>query len=88
VVQAIMRHARMDMTLYSSHSPPRGKASRKGASRLILEEMRVQCGSQRRFNEREVVRELAYNHEPTEAVVQSQIRRGRWRIRNFLAFCL
>jgi hypothetical protein len=41
VVQALMRHAKMDMTLYSSHSRREAKRAGKGASTLILEEMRV-----------------------------------------------
>lgn len=43
VVQAIMRHAKMDMTLYYSHSRRKAKraAQEKVLQRLIPEEMRV-----------------------------------------------
>ena len=57
-------------TLRSSHSRRKAKraAQKKVLLRPILEEMRVSmCGSQRRCNEREMVRELVYNHEPTQA---------------------
>jgi hypothetical protein len=68
VVQAIMRHAKMDMTLYYSHSRRKAKraAQDKGATNtLFLRKCGCQCGSQRRFSEREVVRELVYNDELT-----------------------
>jgi hypothetical protein len=67
LVQAIMRHAKMDMTLYYSHSRRKAKraAQEKVFQHLIPEEMRVPVREQRRFSEREVVRELVYNDELT-----------------------
>ena len=68
MVQAIMRHAKMDMTLYYSHS--RRKAKRAAQEKVLKtcflrKECGCQCGSQRRFSEREVNRELVYNDELT-----------------------
>ena len=44
VVQAILRHARMDMTLYYSHSSKKAKraALKNYAQRIAAEPMRVQ----------------------------------------------
>jgi integrase len=49
VVQAIMRHAKMDMTLYYSHSSRKAKraAQEKMLRHLIPEEMRVQVQVQK-----------------------------------------
>ena len=49
VVQAIMRHAKMDMTLYCSHSSRKAKraAQEKMFQHLIPEEMRVQVQVQK-----------------------------------------
>jgi integrase len=49
VVQAIMRHAKMDMTLYYSHSSRKAKraAQEKMFQHLIPEEMRVQVQVQK-----------------------------------------
>jgi integrase len=49
VVQAIMRHAKMDMTLYYSHSSRKAKraAQEKMLQHLIPEEMRVQVQVQK-----------------------------------------
>ena|SRR5579863_6148567 len=49
VVQAIMRHAKMDMTLYYSHSSRKAKraAQEKMLHHLIPEEMRVQVQVQK-----------------------------------------
>jgi hypothetical protein len=67
LVQAIMRHAKMDMTLYYSHS--RRKAKRAAQERvlqhLIPEEMRVPVREPETIRDREAVRELVYNDELT-----------------------
>lgn len=49
VVPAIMRHAKMDMTLYYSHSSRKAKraAQEKMLQHLIPEEMRVQVQVQK-----------------------------------------
>ena len=68
VVQAMMRQAKMNMTLYYSH--PRRKAERAAQEKasnicFLRKECGCHSGSQRRFSECGVDRELVYNDELT-----------------------
>jgi hypothetical protein len=72
VVQAIMRHSKMDMSLYYSrtHGVRRSEPRKKkwSSASLFPRQQRkcgCQCGCQRRFGEREVDRKLVYNDELT-----------------------
>jgi hypothetical protein len=59
---------RMDMTLYHTLAAKQSEPLRKRCFYArFLRKCGCQCGSQRRCNEREMVRELVYNHEPTQA---------------------
>jgi len=64
VVQAILRHAKLDMTLYYSHS--RRKAKRAAQERVLqqvlpeaaVNALRDHCGTHWKSGEGQVVREL------------------------------
>jgi hypothetical protein len=67
VVQAIMRHAKMDMTLYYSHPGARQSVPRKSRFSNVCFQPKegCECGSQRRYSSKMVDRELVYNDELT-----------------------
>ena len=67
VVQAIMRHAKMDMTLYHSHSSRKRSVRRRKKCSSISSPKKCEyrCRYRRRFSENRVVQELVYNDELT-----------------------
>jgi len=67
VVQAILRHARMDMTLYYSHSSKKAKraAVENYAQRIDRSRCGYRCGYRKRSSETEVDGELVYDDELT-----------------------
>ena len=67
VVQAIMRHAKMDMTLYYSHSSARRSVRRKKKCSTISSQKECGCrsGYRKRLSETEADQELVYNDELT-----------------------